>query len=142
MGSQPGARCTSVPFLTRDVRQRTVSRGVCPTWSYVQRILLASGSPRRLELLRQVGFAPTVKTASIEEVADTTLPSEDWVKVIAEKKAAAARGLLGDLPLGLTADTTVWFGDGQRLEKPADADGAAAMLRVLSGQKHYVSTGV
>ncbi|GAB4187779.1 MAG: nucleoside triphosphate pyrophosphatase [Wenzhouxiangellaceae bacterium] len=103
-------------------------------------LILASASPRRLELLRQVGFEPVVAPAAIDE---TPLPAEQsaaYVVRIAGDKAAA---LAAQYPMAvvLAADTTVVV-DGQMLHKPADEAAALAMLQQLSGREHLVLTAV
>jgi septum formation protein len=105
----------------------------------VTRLVLASGSPRRLELLRLAGFDPEVRIAGIDE---STRPGELPVAYVArlarEKAAAVPRG--AD-EVVLAADTTVVL-DGESIGKPGDATEAAATLRRLSGRAHEVSTGV
>ncbi len=115
-------------------------------------LYLASQSPRRLELLRQVGLTPAVLRLRNEsgrlDVDETPLPGErapDYVLRLARLKAEAgesARRRRGhaDWPV-LAADTTVTL-DGLILGKPADAEEAAAMLRGYSGRAHTVLTGV
>ncbi|MBI5330498.1 MAG: septum formation inhibitor Maf [Betaproteobacteria bacterium] len=115
-------------------------------------VFLASQSPRRLELLRQLGALPSVLhlrgAANRQEVDETPLASElavEYVMRVALMKAAAGvraqreRGL-PDLPI-IAADTTVTI-DGQILGKPADAEEAAAMLRTYAGREHTVLTAV
>lgn len=115
-------------------------------------LYLASQSPRRLELLRQIGLAPTVLRLrdgnGRRDVDETPLPDEpavDYVLRLARQKAVAGeqarrgRGL-PDWPI-VAADTTVTL-DGRILGKPADDGEAAAMLRACSGRSHSVLTGV
>lgn len=100
------------------------------------RIVLASASPRRRELLAQLGFVFEVVPANLDEsVAPDELPV-DYVGRLAREKAGAVEG-----DLVIAADTTVDV-DGRILGKPADADDAKAMLRLLSGRPHHVHTGV
>ena len=105
-------------------------------------LVLASGSPRRRQLLEWAGFAPQVLTAPIDEsVREGELP-EHYVERLALEKgeaAVAAHGLEDHVVL--TADTTVHL-DGQILGKPADAEEAFAMLSRLANRSHRVSTGV
>jgi len=115
-------------------------------------LYLASQSPRRLELLRQIGLAPTVlrlrNDSGRRDVDETPLPDEpalDYVLRLARLKAEAGelaryRRSLADWPI-VAADTTVTLA-GQILGKPADAEEAAAMLRAYSGRSHSVLTGV
>ena len=102
--------------------------------------MLASASPRRLELLAQIGVVPdAIRPADIDE---TPLRAEDArayvARVAAEKAAAVAANEPGVV---LAADTTVVAGR-RILGKPADAAEAAAFLRLLSGRRHHVLTAV
>lgn len=102
--------------------------------------MLASASPRRLELLAQIGVVPdAIRPADIDE---TPLKAEDArayvVRVAAEKAAAVAANEPGVV---LAADTTVVAGR-RILGKPADAAEAEAFLRLLSGRRHHVLTAV
>ena len=101
-------------------------------------LILASGSPRRKELLATAGFDFEVRPVSIDE---TPLPGEkpaDYVERLAEAKARAA-WREGEITLG--ADTTVAV-DGEILGKPVDTADAAAMLTKLAGRTHEVLTGI
>ena len=104
-------------------------------------IILASQSPRRLDLLRQIGIEPRVVPADIDE---TVLPAEsprDYVLRMARVKAAAVAGEVDDSTLILAADTAVVL-DGQIFGKPASEQAAAAMLNALSGRMHHVLSAV
>jgi septum formation protein len=107
-------------------------------------MILASASPRRLELLSQAGFRVTVHPTNIDE---SRLPGEsptDLVRRLAEDKAhAALRDFASNAfsHVTLAADTIVWTGD-DVLGKPSDLEDAERMLRELSGKTHHVSTGV
>jgi septum formation protein len=115
-------------------------------------LYLASQSPRRLELLRQVGLSPMVlplrASPDRADVDETPLPGEpgiDYVLRVARRKVQAAvmaqqARHLPPWPI-LAADTTVTL-DGQILGKPVDAEEAAAMLRLYSGRTHTVLTAV
>src|ERR1035437_11171879 len=108
------------------------------------RLILASASPRRRELLAQAGYAFTVEAADVDESERAGESPAAYVQRLAEEKAQAvfARHAAEDLPLiVLGADTTVVC-DGEILAKPADAADAKRMLRVLSGRTHQVLTGV
>lgn len=106
------------------------------------KIILASNSPRRKELLSGLGIEYTVRTLpDIDESYPGTLKGEEIPLYIAREKAAAYRSLIAPDELVLTADTIVWL-DGKVLGKPVDAEDACAMLRELSGKKHQVFTGV
>ena len=104
------------------------------------RLILASASPRRTELLRAAGIPHTVHVAAVTEHEDPVTDPREMVLHNARLKAAAvARSHPAALVLG--ADTTVAL-DGQSLNKPADLAASAAMLRRLSGREHTVHTGV
>jgi septum formation protein len=104
------------------------------------RLVLASASPRRAELLRTAGIDFDVLIANVDESIRPEETPAQHVARLAEEKAlrvlpqAARRPVLG-------ADTVVLV-DGQILGKPADAADAARMLRMLSGRQHQVMTGV
>lgn len=105
-------------------------------------LVLASASPRRNELMNGLGLKYRVKT--LGEV-DESYPEElDCLEVphyIAAKKAEAFRASMGPHDLLITADTVVCKG-GRVFGKPAGRDEALAMLRELSGGRHWVYTGV
>ena len=103
------------------------------------RIVLASQSPRRADLLRAAGFDFEVRVADVDESVRTGESPQDYVTRLAIAKAVAARR--GDDEVVLAADTTVVV-DGHVLGKPADAPDAARMLRRLAGREHEVLTGV
>ncbi len=107
-------------------------------------IVLASASPRRSELLKQIGLEFRVCVSNAEEVIHHTEPSE-VVKELSAQKAAAVYELLQgrqeacDLIIG--ADTVVAC-DGRILGKPETKEDAVGMLRLLQGRSHEVYTGV
>lgn len=106
------------------------------------RIVLASNSPRRKELLSGLGVCYEVKTLSgIEETFPEGLAAEEIPLHIARVKAEAYRGSMQPDELIITADTIVWQG-GQLMGKPVDESDARRMLRSLSGKTHQVITGV
>ncbi len=106
-------------------------------------LILASASPRRRDLLEQIGLTFTVETADIDETPQLAEQPTMYVKRLAEHKAAAvfARHADRDRLIVLGADTTVVCGD-RILGKPDDDADAARMLRMLSGRTHRVITGV
>lgn len=108
----------------------------------MRRLILASASPRRRELLVQAGFTFEVFPAHVNE---DTRPMEDpiaYVVRLARDKAEAVYAKLRDPEaIILGADTTVTL-DGHILAKPEDASDAARMLRMLSGRTHRVITGL
>lgn len=107
------------------------------------RLILASGSPRRRELLVQAGFTFSVQTADIDESVRAGEDPVAYTSRLAREKAAAVFATLPDAQdvVVLAADTTVAV-DEHILGKPEDADDAARMLRMLQGRKHQVMTGV
>ncbi len=107
------------------------------------RFILASQSPRRRELLTQIGVKQfDILVPEADESYDPSDTPQEIVSSICRKKAIAARELAGDdEAIIITADTMVFL-DGLRLGKPRDEAHAAAMLRSLSGRTHEVCTGV
>jgi septum formation protein len=103
-------------------------------------LILASASPRRRELLAQLGVSFTVVTAAVTEHED---PATDPRVMVAHNAALKADWVAARHPAALVlgADTTVFL-DGAALNKPADAAEARAMLRRLSGRTHTVFTGL
>ncbi|MBR1447764.1 MAG: septum formation protein Maf [Prevotella sp.] len=106
------------------------------------RVVLASNSPRRRELLGGLGVPFEVKVLpDIEENYPADLPVAQIAEYIAREKADAYRPVMADDDLIITADTIVVVDD-QVLGKPADAADARRMLHLLSGRTHQVITGV
>jgi septum formation protein len=108
------------------------------------RLILASGSPRRRELLAQAGFVFEVEAADVDETQRAGEDAADYVRRLAEEKASAVFARRGKEDSGLVvlgADTSVVC-DGEVLGKPAHAGDAERMLRRLSGRMHLVLTGV
>jgi septum formation protein len=103
-------------------------------------IVLASGSPRRAEILTNAGI-PFVREvpSNIDETPRAGEPPQDYVVRLAREKAEAVEATGDRVVLG--ADTTVVI-DGQILGKPSSPDDAARMLRLLSGRSHEVITGI
>lgn len=102
--------------------------------------ILASGSPRRRDLLTEAGIAFTVEVSSVDESVRAGESSADMVKRLSRLKAQAVWSQHVDCTV-LGADTVVVL-DGEALGKPADLDDARRMLRRLSGRTHEVLTGV
>lgn len=102
------------------------------------RIVLASGSPRRRELLAHAGLEFEVMPSPAEELHDASLALDELCERNAELKARAVP-VVDAAVIG--ADTLVHI-DGEPLGKPADLGEARAMLRRLSGREHTVCTGV
>lgn len=104
-------------------------------------MILASQSPRRIELMRDAGFSFTVQPADIDETAQ---PGEDPLALVGRLAGEKALSVAMTAPadeLVVAADTVVAL-DGRILGKPADAAEARAMLTALSGRTHTVATGV
>lgn len=104
------------------------------------KLILASGSPRRAEILNSVGWAFDKRVADIDEAERNGESPEDYVLRLAREKAeAVSADHAGRIVLG--ADTTVVIGDAI-LAKPVDMDDARRMIGMLAGKWHDVLTGV
>ena len=112
-------------------------------WSMMKyKIILASNSPRRKELLAGLDVQFEVRIIpGIDESYPDTLPTMEIAEYIAQKKAKAYRETMADDELIITADTIVVLDD-KVLGKPKDAEEARCMLHALSGKTHQVVTGV
>ena len=105
-------------------------------------IVLASQSPRRQELLRNIGIIEfDIRVPEADESYPDGLTAQEVVSCISRKKAEAAVALCSDDEIVITADTMVFLDD-KRLGKPADEADALEMLRALQGRHHTVCTGV
>ena len=104
-------------------------------------VVLASKSPRRQALLKEIVPDFSVQLRDTAETYPSTLKGAQIVEHLANLKASAFDGEMADNQLLITADTIVWIDD-MVLGKPKDRIGAIAMLRQLSGRKHTVFTGV
>jgi len=110
--------------------------------SMAYRIILASNSPRRKELLAGLDVDFEVRAIQgIDESYPQDLPTKDIAGYISRKKADAYRELIGNDELVITADTIVVL-DGEVMGKPSDEEDASRMLHKLSGRTHQVITGV
>ena len=106
------------------------------------RIILASNSPRRQELLAGLGLTFTVEVLpDIDESYPANLQRDEIPQYISRSKADAYRSIMQEHDLIITADTIVWV-EGEVLGKPKDEAEAVKMLRKLSGRTHQVVTGV
>lgn len=103
-------------------------------------LILASGSPRRRELLGLITKDFTVRVSDVEEVVEPGLPPAETVRRLAALKGRAVAAAYPQDTV-IAADTVVAI-DGEILGKPHDDADAAAMLRTLSGRVHHVYTGV
>jgi septum formation protein len=110
-------------------------------WNGLERLVLASASPRRAEILRSVGWPFEAVSADVDETMRAGEEPEAYVRRLAREKAerVASERLFG---LVLGADTTVVTPDGRALAKPEDDGDARRMLRLLSERWHEVLTGV
>ncbi len=107
-----------------------------PILSAMSQFVLASGSPRRRQLLTQLGLAFTVAAPDVDETLLADEAADDYVRRVAELKAATVTG-----GVVLAADTTVVL-NGEVIGKPGDPAEASAMLARLSGRTHTVFSGV
>ncbi|HTK41389.1 MAG TPA: Maf family protein [Gemmatimonadales bacterium] len=99
-------------------------------------LILASGSPRRRQLLEMLGIEVAIQPPHIPEIREPHELPQPYVERLAREKAASVSG-----DLVLAADTTVVV-EGEVLEKPADPDDALRMLRRLQGRTHQVITAI
>ncbi|EON74941.1 Septum formation protein Maf [Lunatimonas lonarensis] len=105
------------------------------------RIVLASNSPRRKELLAGLGIAFDVKTLDVDEQFPASVEAEKVAGFLANKKGDAYKRHIQQGEIYITADTVVIV-DGTVLNKPENSTDARAMLQSLSGKPHTVITGV
>ena len=104
------------------------------------RLILASASPRRSELMEEAGYEFEIIVPEVEEAHDETLSCEALTTENAKLKALAAAAMAQDA-IVIAADTLVYI-DQKPLGKPKDLNEARDMLRMLSGRSHQVCTGV
>ncbi len=105
------------------------------------RLILASASPRRRELLKGLDLPVEITKVDVDETPPPGMDDREVAEHLAVKKANAWPGTLAPDQALITADTTVLV-DGHLLNKPEDAADAARMLGLLSGRMHRVHTGV
>lgn len=105
------------------------------------KIVLASGSPRRQQFMKELDANFEVRLKEVEEIYPDTLKGAEITDYLALLKAAALEDSLSDDEILITSDTIVWFNN-KALGKPVDYDDAFAMLRSLSGNTHEVITSV
>lgn len=105
------------------------------------RLVLASASPRRRQLLHGLDLPVVHTSTDVDETFPADLPVAEVAEFLARKKADAWHGPLAGDQVLVTADTTVIVGDAL-LNKPVDANDARRMLSLLSGRDHRVVTGV
>jgi septum formation protein len=105
------------------------------------KIVLASGSPRRQQFLRDLDADFEIRLKEVEEIYPDTLQGSEITDYLAELKAAALTESLSDNEILITSDTIVWH-ENRALGKPADKEDAFAMIKALSGKTHEVITSV
>lgn len=105
------------------------------------KIILASQSPRRIELLGGLNIKFEVMVLDVNEDFPAQMVGVDIPMYLAEKKANAYKHIMDEHTMIITADTIVWH-EGKVLGKPVDETDARRMLRALSGKTHQVITGV
>lgn len=104
-------------------------------------IVLASASPRRSELLRQIGFEPEIIPSQVEEVVTSSKPDRVVMELSAQKAGEVAARVADPSKVVIGSDTVVSI-DGMILGKPADREEAVEMITRLQGRCHHVYTGV
>ncbi len=104
-------------------------------------LILASKSPRRRELLTDMGLTFSINSQEVEEDFPAVMHPRDAVRFLAEKKARAVVATLDRPAIVIASDTMVEV-NGKPLGKPVDEADAGRMLRMLSGRHHNVHTGV
>ncbi|MFK7935620.1 MAG: Maf family nucleotide pyrophosphatase [Saprospiraceae bacterium] len=110
--------------------------------NFNRRLILASKSPRRSQLLSEAGFEFEIRTKDVEEIYPPDLPTTEVAQYLAELKADACADFLEqEDDILLAADSIVVLGD-IIFGKPKDYDDAVHILEQLSGQMHEVITGV
>lgn len=108
----------------------------------MKKIILASKSPRRRDLFTSLGLDFTVTVTDTDESIPDGTPPDEAVKLLAERKARAVSASAPDSVV-IGADTVVYLPEGNIiLGKPKDDEDAKRILRMLSGNTHYVYTGV
>ena len=105
-----------------------------------KRVVLASASPRRRELLGAITDSFEITTREVDESLPSGIHPREGVELLAVRKGRAVRDNLGDGCVIISADTLVEM-DGKPLGKPQSIDEARRMLRSLSGREHNVHTG-
>ncbi len=105
------------------------------------KLILASKSPRRQYLLKELGLDFEVHTKDVDESFPENLKAEEIPLYLCRKKADAFTAELTDNTIVITADTIVWV-ENQVLNKPENFEDAVRMLKLLSGKMHKVFTGV
>jgi len=107
----------------------------------IDKIILASSSPRRQQFFKDFDLNFEVRLKEIEEIYPENLKAEEITNYLAELKAKAFEGEIAKNELLITSDTIVWL-NGKALGKPKDYDDAFAILKSLSNATHEVITSV
>lgn len=105
------------------------------------KVILASGSPRRQQFLRELGVPFEIRLKEVEEIYPEELQGAETTDFLAELKAKSMDDTLSPNEILITSDTIVWH-KGKALGKPKDYDDAFIMLKTLSGNTHEVITSV
>jgi len=105
-----------------------------------RKLVLASASPRRKQLIGMLGIPFEVRPIGADEIYPKEITGPDIPRFLSELKARAAVSTLSPEEILITSDTVVQL-DGQTLEKPASPEEAFRMIRALSGRTHEVTTG-
>lgn len=108
----------------------------------MKRIILASASPRRKELLEQIGLTFEVTVSNVPEVITKSEPSEVVEELSVQKAKAAAQAQMKEGAAIVIGADTIVCQDGKIMGKPKDKEDAAKMLKRLAGNTHSVFTGV
>ena len=103
-------------------------------------LILASGSPRRQQFLKDLDLDFTIDVKEIEEIYPKELKGSDITDFLAELKASAFKNL-NEADILITSDTIVWM-DGTAIGKPKDRNDAIKIFKKLSGKKHEVITSI
>jgi septum formation protein len=105
------------------------------------KIILASGSPRRQQFLKELDADFEIRLKEVEEIYPDNLKGAEITDYLAKLKASALEDTLSDNEILITSDTIVWH-ENKALGKPTDYEDAFAMLKSLSGKTHEVITSV
>jgi septum formation protein len=104
-------------------------------------VILASQSPRRQQLLKDLGLDFDIDVREVEEIFPEGLERDEIPQYLSKLKAEPFKDELSEKQLVITSDTIVWV-DGEVLGKPKDREDAFRMISALSGRKHQVVSGV
>lgn len=104
--------------------------------------VLASKSPRRRQILKDIGLDYTICAEEVDETMETVLPPDETVRVLSCRKAKAAADKIQDKNAMIISADTVVYCKGRILGKPSDDKDAFDMLTFMSGSRHYVYTGI